>query len=712
MSANNKRRRKEEDEDRVILLLDLDCFYAQCESVRLGLDSSLPLALIQWDSALAVNYPARAFGIKRGDSFQEISNKSAGKCIAIHLPILSITEGSSSSSSSSAPSSNNSSMEESYENEFCLPPQKQAEAFEREKNQLRRQSEGKASLERYRLASCRIFSVLLQALTENVGKGKFILERASIDEMYVDVTAHCYDFDTPVWSSDLLELTQKETVIVCGDSKHNTTATSATAISDDASHAALWRGSVVARGMRKQVFDTLGFTLSAGVSINKLLAKLGASYGKPDGQAVIFPEFIPDVMSATNIRSARNLGGKLGKRVCDLLIDTEESPTLGTVSRLLSLHDLCKGLESQEAAQLVFNICRGIDFEPVKETYGALIKSITASKNVPPESLKEIHKWIRLLASDVLARVDLDIQRNNRIPKRCTVHYLATDSVGSEWKEHSIRVDFPKDIDSEVKLNKLIFTVCAALEKKDLALFRRIGLSATDFEVRAAKGINTFFCTRSNNNIRQVCDHQQLPSPAVEPKSNKVSANRHRILHRVSSTANKSPIKVSFTRKPEKNMLSFFSKDLNKPSEICSRRMVDRKVQEDFFPAITKNPTSCTHKITENSSKSMEETDYEQELLQNALDPDLEYARKLQNSYDKEHKVLSGMQQHLMKNRQRCKIPSKNNIETFFAQRKNITLPEAMLNQDLKYAEKIQEDYDRENAEISSKKQDFEKNVS
>ena len=108
----------------------------------------------------------------------------------------------------------------------------------------------------------------------------------------------------------------------------------------------------------------------------------------------------------------------------------------------------------------------------------------------------------------------------------------------------------------------------------------------------------------------------------------------------------------------------------------------------------------------------MEETDYEQELLQNALDPDLEYARKLQNSYDKEHKVLSGMQQHLMKNRQRCKIPSKNNIETFFAQRKNITLPEAMLNQDLKYAEKIQEDYDRENVEISSKKQDFEKNVS
>ena len=39
--------------ERVILLLDMDCFYAQCETVRLGLDASLPLALMQ------VNYFSR-----------------------------------------------------------------------------------------------------------------------------------------------------------------------------------------------------------------------------------------------------------------------------------------------------------------------------------------------------------------------------------------------------------------------------------------------------------------------------------------------------------------------------------------------------------------------------------------------------------------------------------------------------------------------------
>ena len=38
---------------------------------------------------MAVNYPAREFGIKRGDSFEIIQEKSLGKCIALHLPVKS-----------------------------------------------------------------------------------------------------------------------------------------------------------------------------------------------------------------------------------------------------------------------------------------------------------------------------------------------------------------------------------------------------------------------------------------------------------------------------------------------------------------------------------------------------------------------------------------------------------------------------------------------
>src|SRR4051812_42743066 len=50
---------------RVIAHVDLDAFYAQCETVRLGLDPTLPLAVQQWQGLIAINYPARAFGLNR-----------------------------------------------------------------------------------------------------------------------------------------------------------------------------------------------------------------------------------------------------------------------------------------------------------------------------------------------------------------------------------------------------------------------------------------------------------------------------------------------------------------------------------------------------------------------------------------------------------------------------------------------------------------------
>ena len=51
--------------DRVVIHLDLDAFYAQVETKRLGLDPAQPLAVQQWQGIIAVNYPARDGGIRR-----------------------------------------------------------------------------------------------------------------------------------------------------------------------------------------------------------------------------------------------------------------------------------------------------------------------------------------------------------------------------------------------------------------------------------------------------------------------------------------------------------------------------------------------------------------------------------------------------------------------------------------------------------------------
>lgn len=60
---------------RCIALIDYDAFYAQCEMVRLGVAESQPLAVQQWQGLIAINYPAREFGLNRHVTVTEAKTK-------------------------------------------------------------------------------------------------------------------------------------------------------------------------------------------------------------------------------------------------------------------------------------------------------------------------------------------------------------------------------------------------------------------------------------------------------------------------------------------------------------------------------------------------------------------------------------------------------------------------------------------------------------
>jgi DNA polymerase eta len=91
---------------RVVAHIDLDCFYAQAEMVRLGVPEDQPLAVQQWwvccfphtvhvssilcqltrqrQGLIAVNYPARAYGIGRMCTVTE-AKKLCPNLIAQHV---------------------------------------------------------------------------------------------------------------------------------------------------------------------------------------------------------------------------------------------------------------------------------------------------------------------------------------------------------------------------------------------------------------------------------------------------------------------------------------------------------------------------------------------------------------------------------------------------------------------------------------------------
>ncbi len=55
-----------------------------------------------------------------------------------------------------------------------------------------------------------------------------------------------------------------------------------------------------------------GFTCSAGVAVNKLLAKIGSALNKPNQQTVLLPRAVPDLLRDLPLKKIRNFGGKLG----------------------------------------------------------------------------------------------------------------------------------------------------------------------------------------------------------------------------------------------------------------------------------------------------------------------------------------------------------------------------------------------------------------
>lgn len=69
---------------RVVALCDSDAFYAACERVRLGIDPCRPLVVLQWDSLIAVNYPARKFGISRMAKLKD-AKRMCPELVVVHV---------------------------------------------------------------------------------------------------------------------------------------------------------------------------------------------------------------------------------------------------------------------------------------------------------------------------------------------------------------------------------------------------------------------------------------------------------------------------------------------------------------------------------------------------------------------------------------------------------------------------------------------------
>ncbi|KAH7112858.1 sister chromatid cohesion protein Eso1 [Dendryphion nanum] len=441
---------------RVIAHIDLDAFYAQCETIRLGIDPTKPLAVQQWQGLIAINYPARAFGLSR----HVTSTDALKQCPELILQhVATWKEGD--------------------------------EKWAYHEEAYKHIATHKVSLDPYRLESRKILKCIKEALPEKEQR----VEKAGIDEVFVDLSAQVHrillerypELRGPAPYDDLTEYLPRPPTTVLDwkvDALVETGEDDGEDRDPDWDDVCMVLASEIVRDVRQAVFDTLGYTCSAGVARNKMLSKLGSGYKKPNQQTVIRNRAVKHFLSDMKFTKIRMLGGKLGD---------EAVAMFGT--------DTVKGLLEQPLEQLkklgddtgtwMYSTIRGDDSSEVNPR--TQIKSMLSAKSFRPtiNSFEQAVRWLRIFAADIFSRcVEEGVLENKRRPKTINLHHRQ----GGQTKSRSSSIPQGKPL-SETMLFDLAKNLLAQVVVDGRAWpCANLSLSVAGFEdcVTGNKGIGSF----------------------------------------------------------------------------------------------------------------------------------------------------------------------------------------------------------------------------
>ena len=154
----------------------------------------------------------------------------------------------------------------------------------------------------------------------------------------------------------------------------------------------------IAMQIKKAIKDELGLTASAGVSINKFVAKIASDMKKPDGLTFIGPSKIESFMEALAIEKFHGVGKVTAEKMKAMNIFN------GADLKKLSKAELVKHFG--KVGRFYFQIVRGVDDRPVNPDEET--KSIGAEDTFPKDltELEEMNAELCKIATTVHRRLN------------------------------------------------------------------------------------------------------------------------------------------------------------------------------------------------------------------------------------------------------------------------------------------------------------------
>ena len=467
--------------------------------VRLGVAEDQPLAVQQWSGLIAVNYPARAFGITRFLDLAE-AKKKCPQLICQHVATW--KEG---------------------EDKWAY----------REQNAKQIVSE-KVSLDPYRLQSRRILATIKDVLPAPPIQR---VEKAGIDEVFLDLSAQIHSilverypelagpppYDDP---SENLPLPPVTALNWQADALVDLDSTETEDDDPDWDDIVMLVGSEIARNVRQAIREGLKYTCSAGIARNKMMAKLGSGHKKPNSQTVVRNRAVQHFLSGFKFTKIRNLGGKLGDQVVSTF-GTEE------LTELLEIPiEQLKSKLGDDTGTWLHGVIRGEDHSEVNSR--TQIKSMLSAKSFRPSinSFDQAVKWLRIFVADIYARlVEEGVVENKRRPKTMNLHHRQ----GGQTRSRQIPISSGKKIDENMLLDLAKTLLGQVIVDGRAWPCANLSLSVGGFEdgITGNRGIGTFLVrcdeAKSTNTPARPDDSSSPPTEEGRPEKRRKLADKPKI---------------------------------------------------------------------------------------------------------------------------------------------------------------------------------------
>lgn len=157
---------------------------------------------------------------------------------------------------------------------------------------------------------------------------------------------------------------------------------------------------LLADALRERLRRELGLTLSVGVSFNKVFAKLGSDYKKPDATTVISRENWREIVWPLPVGDLLYVGGAARKLLRQYGVET-----IGQLAACRT--DMLESLMGKMGTQL-YEYANGLDKDPVRSRYEAEpVKSVGNGTTFPQNltTRSQVQSGVAVLADSVATRL-------------------------------------------------------------------------------------------------------------------------------------------------------------------------------------------------------------------------------------------------------------------------------------------------------------------